>query len=171
MEEGQAPTKPRFNINIPLGSGKRAEQEDGLQTDSFFNAKRKKRRSWSGCARHRRTPKRQGSHEGKAGVGTRRTKAAGTAARRADCCRATGAGAVGGKRQLLESAGRTGGRAGITAFLSVFGRPDQSGRTGSRQRLCAGGPGGAAHPEIQYAKRKGATGGGFCRLGPPVSPA
>ena len=42
MEEGQAPTKPRFNINIPLGSGKRAEQEDGLQTDSFFNAKRKK---------------------------------------------------------------------------------------------------------------------------------
>ena len=28
MEEGQAPTKPRFNINIPLGSGKRAEQED-----------------------------------------------------------------------------------------------------------------------------------------------
>ena len=31
MEEGQAPTKPRFNINIPLGSGKRAEQEDGLQ--------------------------------------------------------------------------------------------------------------------------------------------
>lgn len=42
MEEGQAPTKPRFNINIPLGSGKRTEQEDGLQTDSFFNAKRKK---------------------------------------------------------------------------------------------------------------------------------
>jgi len=42
MEEGQAPTKPRFNINIPLGSGKRAEQEDGLQTDSFFNAKRRK---------------------------------------------------------------------------------------------------------------------------------
>lgn len=42
MEAGQAPTKPRFNINIPLGSGKRAEQEDGLQTDSFFNAKRKK---------------------------------------------------------------------------------------------------------------------------------
>lgn len=42
MEEGQAPTKPRFNINIPLGSGKRAEPEDGLQTDSFFNAKRKK---------------------------------------------------------------------------------------------------------------------------------
>ncbi|MEF2561349.1 MAG: DNA translocase FtsK [Negativibacillus sp.] len=42
MEEGQAPTKPHFNINIPLGSGKRAEQEDGLQTDSFFNAKRKK---------------------------------------------------------------------------------------------------------------------------------
>lgn len=42
MEEGQAPTKPRFNINIPLGSGKRTEQEDGLQTDSFFNAKRRK---------------------------------------------------------------------------------------------------------------------------------
>lgn len=42
MEEGQAPTRPRFNINIPLGSGKRTEQEDGLQTDSFFNAKRKK---------------------------------------------------------------------------------------------------------------------------------
>ena len=42
MEEGQAPTKPRFNINIPLGSGKHAEPEDGLQTDSFFNAKRKK---------------------------------------------------------------------------------------------------------------------------------
>ena len=42
MEEGQASTKPRFNINIPLGSGKRAEPEDGLQTDSFFNAKRKK---------------------------------------------------------------------------------------------------------------------------------
>ncbi len=121
MEEGQAPTKPRFNINIPLGSGKRAEQEDGLQTDSFFNAKRKKR-SWSVLRQAQEdTEKGRAAMREKAGVGTRRTKAAGTAARRADCCRATGAGAVGGKRQLLESAGRTGGRAGITAFLSVFG--------------------------------------------------
>lgn len=172
MEEGQAPTKPRFNINIPLGSGKHAEPEDGLQTDSFFNAKRKKEEELERL--------RQAQEDTEKGRVAMREKLELERAeqKRQEQQRAE---QIAAERRELEQSVES------DSFWNPPEEPvdEQESQLSSpylddlinrvapaaRQRLCAGGPGSAAHPEIQYAKRRGATGGGFCRLGPPVSPA
>ena len=157
--EGQAPTKPRFNINIPLGSGKRAEPEDGLQTDSFFNAKRKKEEELERL--------RQAQEDTEKGRAAMREKLELERAeqKRQEQQRAE---QIAAERRELEQSVES------DSFWNPPEEPvdEQESQLSSPylddliNRVAP-----AAHPKIQYAKRRGATDGGFCRFGPPVPPA